>query len=99
MVSVALCSRTRYDDVYLRRAWMTKSCPIITPVVFVEWRIQEAKPGCGVRDLRNKDDQIDIVAAVVPQESAARHHGHSFGYGVANSVHVIRDHCAHLVAR
>jgi hypothetical protein len=71
---------------------MAEGCPVIAPFVFVEGRIQEAQLLCCLRHLGNNDDQIDVVTAVMSQQSASRYRGQSLGYGLSDSADVIRDH-------
>ena len=99
VMGVALRASARHDDVDLRWAWMAEGRPVVTPLLFVERRIHDTQLVRGVRDVGNKDDQIDVLTGVVSQQRAARYGRQSLGHCLSDAAGVISDDCVQFVAR
>jgi hypothetical protein len=77
---------------------MAEGRPVIAPFIFVERRIEGTQPPCRLGDLRNKDDQIDVVTAITSQQSASRYRGQSLGHGLSDPADMVSDYGVQLTA-
>ena len=91
MMRVALCPKLCYDDVHLRWTWKTECRPIVAPFVLVQRWIDAAEASRCIGDIRDEDDQVEIMSAVTTQKRAARDRGRGLGYGFTNSARMTRN--------
>lgn len=61
MVSISLRAEPSDNEVNLGLARISKPSPVVSPVVFVERRIQTAQTARRVRHIGHERDEIDVV--------------------------------------